>query len=468
MAARQISNEQRKWLESELADWRGSGTITDAQADQILAGYETSHETQRRQGSIFAFVMSGIAALMIGLALLLLIGYNWDGMPRELKLVIVFGTILATQTAGWYLKFRRDARLAGEILSFLGCLFYGAGIWLVAQVFHLDSHYPDGVLWWAIGVLPFALLLDTLLVQFLFVALLALWAGMEVLGFANLGHFLFGRHWMIPNGAYALPLLAAPGVIWAYRKGSPTAVGLYAMLGAWWGTLQMIAWHLEFESFYFIGSLGAIYLIIAESHRQGSRMAIPFRTFGALLLAGALIPASFVDFHKHFNSTERQVFASAVQLIAIAVLLIATVLISAWLRPRTVGESSKSLWENVQALVSRQWLPVGMAVTMGAMSFLSSNVVSDSNNVAVVLAVVANVAIVCLSLWLIRVGLNEERGRPFFAGIVYFLLWAMLRYFDLFGDVGGMLGAAGMFFLCGLALFGVGWFWRSRKEVRHV
>ena len=68
---------------------------------------------------------------------------------------------------------------------FLGCLLYGAGIWLVAQVFHLDAHYPDGVWWWAVGVLPFALCLDTLLLHCLLVALLGLWAGMEVIGFSN-------------------------------------------------------------------------------------------------------------------------------------------------------------------------------------------------------------------------------------------------------------------------------------------
>jgi hypothetical protein len=82
--------------------------------------------------------------------------------------------------------------------------------------------------------------------------------------------------------------------------------------------------------------------------------------------------------------------------------------------------------------------------------------------------ILANIAMVVLALWLIQVGLREDRGRPFTAGVLYFLLWAVLRYIDLFGDLGGMLGASAMFFLCGATLFGVATYWRKRKVVRHV
>jgi len=44
----------------------------------------------------------------------------------------------------------------------------------------------------------------------------------------------------------------------------------------------------------------------------------------------------------------------------------------------------------------------------------------------------------------------------------------VLRYVDLFAEVGGMLGASVMFFLCGAVLFGVARFWAHRKEIAHV
>jgi uncharacterized membrane protein len=115
----------------------------------------------------------------------------------------------------------------------------------VAQIFHLNAHYPDGMWWWALGVPPFALCLGTLLLHSLLVALLGIWAGMEVLGFNDLGAWFFSRWHFVPNGAYTLPLLALPGFIWAYRKNSPTTVALYAPLLAWWVILQPFARRLE-------------------------------------------------------------------------------------------------------------------------------------------------------------------------------------------------------------------------------
>jgi len=158
MIRRVISETQRAWLADELDFWRGEGVLSEDQA------------------------------------------------ARFLKLVTIFGVIIGTHAGGFYLRYRRQARLLSEIVIFLACLFYGVGIWLVAQVFHLNAHYPDGVWWWALGVLPFALCLDTLLLHAVLVALLALWAGLEVLGFGHLGAWLFGRWPSLGNGAYSLPL----------------------------------------------------------------------------------------------------------------------------------------------------------------------------------------------------------------------------------------------------------------------
>jgi uncharacterized membrane protein len=285
MPARELSDRQRKWLAEQLADWTGRELVTGEQAARILASYESAEEVGHRKRSYFSFVIMGLSAFLVGLALFLLIGYNWDSIPRATKLLLIFGTILGTQAGGLYLRFVRGAPRASEIALFLGCLFYGAGIWLVAQVFHLDAHYPDGVWWWAVGVLPFALCLDSLLLHCLLVGLLGLWAGMEVIGFSNLAQRMFWGWWMIPNGAYSLPLLALPGLAWAYRKNSAAAVGLYVPLFGWWVILQAVAWDLEWQTVYIVGCTGALLMMVAEIHPSGSRLAIPTLTIVKVLVA---------------------------------------------------------------------------------------------------------------------------------------------------------------------------------------
>ena len=91
-----------------------------------------------------------------------------------------------------------------------------------------------------------------------------------------------------------------------------------------------------------------------------------------------------------------------------------------------------------------------------------------AGNGALLATVLVNVAMVAGAFWLMQTGLREDRGRPFSAGVLYFLLWAVLRYVDLFGGAGGMVGAAMMFFGCGAILFAVGRYWQGRKEVRYA
>ena len=449
MSKRGITAKQRAWLLDELSVWRRDAVVSEQQAQRIADLYEGAGEMAERGRSRAVFVLMAAAATLVGLAVLLLIGYNWDELSRYIKLAIVLGVIAVTHTTGFTLRYRRNAGALSENVFFLGCLFYGAGIWLVAQVFHINSHYPDGVWWWAIGVLPFALCLQTRLLHALLVGLLALWAGMEVLNFGHLGGWLFGRWDFLPNGAYSLPLLALPGIVWAYRKQSVQTLSLYVPLLAWWTVLQVFAWQLGSNPFYFVGSVGALLLVVAESHAAGSRFPIPYRYYGALLVGGVLVPLSFYDLNEHLVGE----WASRVGPPALlAVLGLAVVLAMHRTIPR------------------RQAIPLGLALLMAVLPLLTAGCRNSScaDAAALLPTILVNVAMVGGAFWLMQVGLQEDRGRPFGAGVFYFLLWAVLRYVDLFGDFGGMLGAAMMFFMCGGALFAVARYWQGRKEVRYA
>jgi uncharacterized membrane protein len=447
MPKRAITPKQRAWLLDELSLWRRDSIVSEQQAQRITDLYEGAGELAERGRSKGVFILMSAAATLVGLAALLLIGYNWNDLSREIKLALVLAVIALTHAAGFSLRYKRKAAALSENVFFLGCLFYGAGIWLVAQVFHINAHYPDGVWWWAIGVLPFALCLETRLMHALLVGLLAVWAGMEVLSFNHLGAWLFGRWDFLPNGAYSLPLLALPGMVWAYRKQSVRTLSMYVPLLAWWTVLQVFAWHLGSNPFYFVGAVGALLLVAAESHPAGSRFAVPYRYYGSLMVGGVLVPLSFYDLNKelvrHWVGLAGP--PTLLALIGLAVVLLIN-----------------------RTITRRQAIPLGIALLMALLPLLASSGLGSSD-AALVPTVLVNVAMVAGAFWLIQVGLQEDRGRPFGAGVLYFLLWAVLRYVDLFGDFGGMLGAAMMFFLCGGALFGVARYWQGRKqEVRYA
>jgi hypothetical protein len=283
---------------------------------------------------------------------------------------------------------------------------------------------------------------------------------MEVLEFGHLGGWLFGRWDSLPNGAYSLPLLALPGILWAYRKQSVPTLSLYVPLLAWWTVLQVFAWQLDSNPIYFVGAIGALMLVVAECHAAGSRFAIPYRYYGSLLVGGALVPLSFYDFNKYLVSHSLGLFGPPALL---ALLALALVLLT---NRRELG-GSEPRWRSIAA---RQAIPLGITLLMALLPLLAAaGRSSQSAHMAMLVpTVLVNVAMLAGAFWLMQVGLKEDRGRPFGAGVLYFLLWAVLRYVDLFGDFGGMLGAALMFFMCGGALFAVARYWQGRREVRYA
>jgi uncharacterized membrane protein len=476
---RKLSDRNRRWLAGELMHWQQSGIILPDQARQIYESYESPAETGGRKRRLAGFSLAALAALMVGLAVLLLIGHNWslvvagwEAMPRIAKLAAVFAALAGSHAFALWLRFRTPWRLGSEVAFFFACLMFGAGIWLVAQVFHVDAHWPDGIWWWALGTLPVALCMDTLVVHCLLAGLLGFWAGSEVLGFPHMAGF-----WnMMPNGAYSLLPLAGLGLLWCYRKGSSWGVALYAALLTWWIIVQGFSWGEFFwgreeAGVYFIAATAPLLMLIGENHRQGDPAARPWNVFGSLLTAAMLIPLSFHDFHRwhdywyyHRSGAEMQhiggLFVLLIVLAAVAVLL-------TLLRPRRADETEHGLLPRLGDLARRQWFTLGISLSviiMGFTDFLAWGMGTETW----IPTIIANLAMIALAVWLMYVGLREEQGIVFTAGVGYFILWSILRYCDLFAEAGGMLGAAGMFFLCGVMLFGLSMLWRGRKEWRHV
>ncbi|HIN64327.1 MAG TPA: DUF2157 domain-containing protein [Candidatus Obscuribacterales bacterium] len=88
---------------------------------------------------------------------------NWQQIPAIVKLLVILGAVNLTNYFGWKLKFEPGNQpKMGAALLLLGSLFYGAAIWLVAQIFNLEVNFSGGILLWALGTLATALATSTL------------------------------------------------------------------------------------------------------------------------------------------------------------------------------------------------------------------------------------------------------------------------------------------------------------------
>lgn len=181
-------NKYHKWLLDEIETWRRENLISLQQAQQLNARY-TGAQSEDGWGKI---VLSAVGAVIFGLGVILFFAYNWDGMHRLAKLAVVLISLLLAHGAGWRLI--RDTgprRKLGESLHLLGTMLFGAGIWLVAQIYHIDEHYPNGILVWSLGALAFAWALPSAAHGLLALFLIALWSGFEIFDFNGINHWGF-------------------------------------------------------------------------------------------------------------------------------------------------------------------------------------------------------------------------------------------------------------------------------------
>lgn len=188
-------SKHRQWLSQEVAQWRAEGLVDEALAQRILARYPAAPERNWSR-----IIFSAIGAVLIGLGVILFFAYNWRDLPKAAKLGLVLGALVLAHGSAMGLA-RRSAASHGLIegLHALGTMLFGAGIWLVAQIYHIDEHYPDAFLVWSLAAMVLAWAMPSIVQAMLALFLVTFWAGVELFAFNTPVH-----------GA---PLLAVLGVL---------------------------------------------------------------------------------------------------------------------------------------------------------------------------------------------------------------------------------------------------------------
>ena len=112
-------------------------------------------ENYEVQGGLnFIQVVVTIGAILVGLGILSFIASNWEGMSHFTKLLIIFGIFGGVNLAGYMLT--ENNPRTGRSLIYLGTLVYGAGIFLIGQMYNFGGEFPTAFLLWSIGVIPMA------------------------------------------------------------------------------------------------------------------------------------------------------------------------------------------------------------------------------------------------------------------------------------------------------------------------
>lgn len=169
-------SDRIQWLWRESKRWVARGLISEDQAGQIRGLYPAPKAALPWGTIIFA----GFGAVTAGLGIILLLAYNWQAIPRGGKLAIVFAGLMMLHGVGIWLFQRGERwRQAGEAVCLLGSMLFGSGIWLIAQIYNIQEHYPNGFLIWGLGALLLAWAMPSLVQGLLAVTVLGIWGCSE-------------------------------------------------------------------------------------------------------------------------------------------------------------------------------------------------------------------------------------------------------------------------------------------------
>lgn len=142
---------------SLLQRWLDAGLLDSATAGRIRA-WEAEHGGERRLRwpTIFAWTFGGV---LLAAGVLLFVAAHWDEISPAARFSLALLQVALFHLAGAVLAERLPA--LARVLHAVGTVALGAGIFLTGQIFHLQEHWPGGVMLWAAGAwLGWALLRD--------------------------------------------------------------------------------------------------------------------------------------------------------------------------------------------------------------------------------------------------------------------------------------------------------------------
>lgn len=133
--------------ERYLERWMRAGLIETSTADRVRA-YEIDRE--KTQGLRWPILLAiALGGLLLAAGILLFVAAHWDRLSPAQRFVLVlilvtvmhiFGAIAATRFS-----------ILSTALHAIGTICLGAGIFLTGQIFHLQEHWPGGMMLWALG-----------------------------------------------------------------------------------------------------------------------------------------------------------------------------------------------------------------------------------------------------------------------------------------------------------------------------
>jgi uncharacterized membrane protein len=136
-------------IEKKVERWLSAGVIDSAAAERIRK-FETEHSTRERHRWPVHIALA-LGGLLVCAGILLFVAAHWEELSPSWRFTLVLLLVGFFPIAGALAAER--FRALSLTFHVIGTICVGAGIFLAAQIFNLQEHWPNAIPMWAIGAL---------------------------------------------------------------------------------------------------------------------------------------------------------------------------------------------------------------------------------------------------------------------------------------------------------------------------
>lgn len=152
MGLRSIKGRDYSLVVRELGYLEAEGKITKEQYDDIISDYN------RVSNNNFLRVVVTIGALLLGIGILLFIASNWSYLSGAIKFLLIITLVGAFNGSGYVLRYKYPR--ISKSLIYVGYLAYGAGLFLISQLFNYTLNMSTLFFVWYAGIIPMAVCMN--------------------------------------------------------------------------------------------------------------------------------------------------------------------------------------------------------------------------------------------------------------------------------------------------------------------
>lgn len=134
-------------LDAQLQRWRQAGLI-DAATSEAILGWEATRP-QARTLTLPVRLALSLGSILLAAGLLLFVSAHWDALAPAGRFALVLAVVVALH--GLAAAAATAQPWLATALHGVGSVGFGAGVFLSGQIFHLQAHWPLGLLLWSLG-----------------------------------------------------------------------------------------------------------------------------------------------------------------------------------------------------------------------------------------------------------------------------------------------------------------------------